>query len=573
MAWKTADQAADSLRTAHHLTIADFDLWKDGGKPGQPKMNGPDDPHSYDHVMVIYRNSNILTHGQGSTDAGSAGLLFGYPSDTQSRFGAMNGLPFEILKHEFNHLLLGGNNFHSGGGNAPQFDSYLLCDQGGWSMMGAANSSLLTCSAWDRDRLGWKADGAPYRINAHGVRGGYVNGDLDPLNGDTGVYLLKDFIPSGDAIRLRMPFLPKNTYQQWLWIENHQTTSRNGSPTDRFHWESTGAPCLSNAVPGLFMTMQVERDEKVGRNIYGGSADYLHALTASGHYDIIITDDTIAPTCPFNGRSWAYRMKKRWANPLSGNSEQELMVNDRNHDGLLERKELLVLGVGYRPNGNLADDAAFFGAARDEWTSDGKRILGIGTNPSSANILTLRCNGTQEINKGRPPDNRTVYLNGIRVELLEQRANGDIAVRVSTGDTRLTRNVRWCADSIVLPPLHGADGYSLTVAKGARLLIDRSRTPTRMAFQARMKSYAYFAPPTRFVVSDSVRMKVEAHGGLRLENGSELHLMAGAELLLEPSAKLDVDRSSRIVVHGNGRILARTSLLKRLRRQGRLVDR
>ncbi|MEO8734798.1 MAG: hypothetical protein ABI373_10750, partial [Flavobacteriales bacterium] len=514
------------------------------------------------------RNSNILRHGQGSTDAGSAGLLFGYPSDTQSRFGAMYGLPFEILKHEFNHLLLGGNNFHSGGGNAPQFDSYLLCDQGGWSMMGAANSSLLTCSAWDRDRLGWKADGAPHRINAHNAQGQYVNGDLDPLAGDTGVFILKDFITSGDALHLRMPFLPENTYQQWLWIENHQTTSHNGSPTDRFHWESTGASCLSDAVPGLFMTMQVERNDKVGRNIYGGSADYLHALTASGHYDIIITDDTIKPTCPFNGESWAYRMKKRWENALSGNSEQELMVNDRNHDGRVERKELLVVGAGYRPDGRLADDAAFFGAARDEWTSDGKRVLGIGTNPSSANILTLRCNGTQEINKGEPPDNRTVYINGMRVELLEQRANGDIAVRVSTGDTRLTQDVRWCADSIVLPPLHGKEGYSLTVAEDATLLIDRSRTPTRMALQQEVRSYAYFAPTTRFVVSDSARIHVEAHGRFLIENGSELHLMPGAELLLERSAKLKVDRSSRIVVHGDAKILAKASLLKKLRRKG-----
>ena len=78
-----------------------------------------------------------------------------------------NALPFEILKHEFNHLLLGGNNFHSGGGNAAQFGSYTQCMQGGWSMMGAASSSLLTCSGWDRDRLGWRPEGAPFAINAH----------------------------------------------------------------------------------------------------------------------------------------------------------------------------------------------------------------------------------------------------------------------------------------------------------------------------------------------------------------------------------------------------------------------
>lgn len=570
LAWGEANKFG-ALHTAHDLSMADFDMWTDGGKPGKPKVNRPDIHPSYDHVMVILRNSS-LTHGQGSTDAGSAGLLFGYPSDTQSRFGAMNGLPFAILKHEFNHLLLGGNNFHSGGGNAPQFDSYILCDQGGWSMMGAANSSLLTCSAWDRDRLGWKADGAPYRINVHDQDGAYRNGDLDPLAGDTGLFILKDLIPSGDAMRIRMPFLPDNVYQQWLWIENHQTTSRNGSPTDQFHWTSTNNPCLSNAVPGLYMTMQIEREEKVGNNIYGGSADYLHPLTASGHYDVILTTDTIRASCPFHGQTIAYRLRTRWENPLSGNCEQELVVYDRNKDGKVERGEHFVMGAGYRPNGSFVDDAGMFGAARHAWTADGERVLGLATNPSSANMLTLRCNGKQEYNKGVPPDNRAIYLNGIRVELVEQRANGDIAVRVSTGDTRLEEHVRWCADSIVLPPLHGKDGNALTVARGGRLLLDRSRTPTRMDLQEEVKGYSYFAPPTRFTVTNGARMLLEPKSELRLENGSELHLMPGSELIVEGCAKLKVDRSSHIVVHGDAKLDAKASTLRKLRRKGRLTD-
>ena len=51
------------LRTKHNLKIEDFDLWQDGGKAGLAKVNAPDDPHKYDHVMVIARNSG-LTHGQ-----------------------------------------------------------------------------------------------------------------------------------------------------------------------------------------------------------------------------------------------------------------------------------------------------------------------------------------------------------------------------------------------------------------------------------------------------------------------------------------------------------------------------
>ncbi|HRH38244.1 MAG TPA: hypothetical protein PK760_07860, partial [Flavobacteriales bacterium] len=357
-----------ALRTHHRMRIEDFDLWKRGGKPGMPKQHGPDAPHGYDHVMVIARNSG-LTHGQGSTDPGTPGALFGYESDSQSRFGAMYGLPFEILKHEFNHLLLGGNNFHSGGGNAPQFDSYTLCMQGGWSMMGAANSSLLTCSGWDRDRMGWQAEGARFRINAHGADGSVVDGDVDPSRAREQVFILKDFVTSGDALRIRMPYLPETENKQWLWIENHRTFANNGSPTDRFHWEDTNAPCVQKAEPGLYLMMQVERDNKYGTDIYGGKADYLRPLTACGHFDLELTTDTLKEGCPFGGDTRSYRRFR--ANPLAGNSEQELIVFDRNGDDALDRGEHFVPSVLAPLSGPAPKSPHFFGMANHALRSAG----------------------------------------------------------------------------------------------------------------------------------------------------------------------------------------------------------
>src|SRR5690606_33257777 len=62
--WEAAN-AFGELRTAHGLSVGDFNKWTDGGRPGMPKLNTPDAPHSYDHVMVILRNSHTLTHGPG----------------------------------------------------------------------------------------------------------------------------------------------------------------------------------------------------------------------------------------------------------------------------------------------------------------------------------------------------------------------------------------------------------------------------------------------------------------------------------------------------------------------------
>lgn len=564
-AWTAANEQA-TLHTAHGLSIADFDQWRDGGKPGLPKTLGPDDPHSYDHVMVVLRNSS-LTHGQGSTDAGSSGKLFGYASDTQSRFGAMNGLPFEILKHEFNHLLLGGNNFHSGGGNAAQFAGYFMSMQGGWSMMGAASSSLLTASAWDRDRLGWRPPDARYRINARNASNASVSGDLDPMAGDTGVFVLRDFVTTGDAMRIRMPFIPEDEYPQWLWLENHQTKARNGCPVDKFHFEEI--PCVHGAVPGIYALMQVDRDNRTGKNIYGGNADYLRVLPASGAHDILLRGDTVIFRCLWPGPTPPYIVRDRWANPLSGFQDQELPMVDINGDGKVTRKESFVPRVEIR-NGVEHDEGVMFGHSRHAFTP-GRRIA-MGTNPSSANMLTLVSTNNKEINQARKPDNRTVYLNGISVEVLEQRADGSIAVRVRTGDTRLIEDVRWCADSIVLPPLRGQHDRSLSIAPGVQVLIDRSRTPTRMDLQEHAGGFAYFSPRTRFTLAPGARVDVEARGELALVNGSVLHVMPGAELVVDPKASLTVDATSQVIMHGDARLEARAKTLKKLRKKGRLIS-
>ncbi len=569
MAWEAANMLG-SLHTAHDLSITDFDQWTDGGKPGLPKLNRSDDPHSYDHVMVIYRNSNVLTHGQGSTDAGSAGLLFGHPSDTQSRFGAMNGLPLAILKHEFNHLLLGGNNFHSGGGNAPIFTGYFMPVMGGWSMMGAANSSLLTACAWDRDRLGWRAEGSRYHISAHDLAGSEVNGDIDPLAGDTGIFVLKDFVTGWDALRIRMPFLPDDVYPQWLWLENHQTKSRNGCPTDKFHYEEI--PCVKPAVPGIYALMQVDKEKKSGNDIYGGFADYLRPVLANGNFDWRLRGDTVTFQCLWPGPAEPFLVKDDWANPLSGSQDQEFPLFDKNNDGKISRKEAIVPHMEVR-NGEMIDDAMYLGSTRHVFTPDGNRRIGMGTNPSSANMLTLACSTNMERNKGEKPDNRVVYLNGISVELMEQRSDGGIVLHVRTGDTRLTDDVRWCADSIVLPELKGYHGTALTLAAGKTLRLDRSGTPTRMAQQGTKADGSFwFSPPTKFTVDSGARMVLERKAKLQLLNNSVLNLMPGAALELDRKAKLDVQAGSRLVLHGNATLQAKARLLRKLRKKGRIVN-
>lgn len=559
-----------TLRTANGFSVSDFDLWKRRGRAGLPKEPGPDDPHSYDHVMVILRNST-LGHGRGSVDQGSSGRLFGYECDTQSRFGGMNALPFEILKHEFNHMLVGGNNFHSGGGNSPSFVSHFICLQGGWGIMGAGASSLLSCNGWDRDRMGWLPEGATHRVRARDLAGREVNADLDPLAGDTGLFVLRDFVTSGDALRIRMPFIPDDEFPQWIWVENHQGYPRNGSPTDRFHWEDAG-DCIDPIQPGLFMFMQVGRDERVGSNIYGGHADHLRPIPANGSFDFYLRGDTLRDDCPFRGSSAIYVRDPKLANPLTGNHEQELVVHDPKRTGKLQRS------VHYEPRaraargGGVEADAVFYGRPEHAFRMHGTRKLGMGTNPSSANMTTLVSSNTRDTHQRGKPNVRAVYLNGISVEMLDMAANGDVTVRVATGDSRIEEHVRWCGDSIVLNPLQGPGGHSLQLMPGRRMLLDRSRTPTRIDAPEEAHGRTWFSAPTRFTVEQGARMRLERKSTLHMVHGSELHLMPGATLDLDPKARLRIDRGSRIVVGAGSTLNGKASVLRKARRQGRIVD-
>ncbi|MFN3874308.1 MAG: hypothetical protein ACK4L7_00145 [Flavobacteriales bacterium] len=553
-----------ALRTRHRLGPADFDMWKRGGQPGMPKQRGPDSPHSYDHVMVIARNSG-LTHNQGSTDPGSPGKLFGFESDSQSRFGGMWSMPFEILQHEFNHLLFGGNNFHAGGGNANIFTRYFTCMQGGWSMMGGSNSSLLTCNAWDRRRLGWTLPGSPFAIPARDAHGAAVNGDLDPLEGDTGVFVLRDFITTGDALRIRLPYLGEKEYPQWLWLENHQTAARNGVPSDRFHYEAE-MPCVKAAVPGIYAYVQVDRERMHGRDIQGGHADYLRAVPASGFHDYALRGDTVQFQCLWPGPTAPLVQRRALANPLSGASELEITLFDTGKEELKGVVPRIIIA-----DGNYEDASHFFGHARQAFVPGKHPGLGLGTNPPLANMLTFTHTQGRPLHPSDGPDNRTVHLADIAVELLEQRADGAIAVRVARNRTRVSGAVRFCADSIVLhPPLNRALP-ALHAQPGAAIRIDRGRTPTRWDRPEKAGGKRWFSAPTRLTLLEGARIAIDARAKLTLENGSVLHALPGSRIELHRKARLQASGDSRIVLHGDARIDGTGRQLRRLERSGRML--
>ena len=132
------NELGSTIVTGHGFTsIGDFDKWETATSttgPGQPKINAGDG--NYDHVMFIWRTDGTNNNTGSASPGGFLTPLLGHAANTYSLFYSHNGLPIDIMRHEFSHLLYGGNNFHTGGGGWSYGTEYFITLGNGWSNMG-----------------------------------------------------------------------------------------------------------------------------------------------------------------------------------------------------------------------------------------------------------------------------------------------------------------------------------------------------------------------------------------------------------------------------------------------------
>lgn len=522
-------EADSGFVTANGLGLKDFDFWEDSPGSGQVKPPSTGSFQGVDHVMVLQRNYHKLRKSHGRASGSSFGMVGGKRTDSYSVFNGGHGLPFHMARHEMAHLLIGGNNFHSGGGNGPKFTSYFPSLQGGWAMLGAANSSFLTCSGWDRFWLGWKNPESEFPISARGENQAEVNSDIDSSAGRR-TFIIRDFVTTGDAIRIKLPFIPDNEHQQWIWIENHTTKALNNSPFDVFRYEDND--CVDGAKPGLYMAMQVETNERTGGNIYGKvKADYLRPLPADGNYDYMWEPekDTLE-FCVNPNHYYPYYCLDEFENPFTGNHALEIPYYWTDQQKLSHDDSRLPLT---RREGDKYERIALMGNARNGFRQFEKKAIGIGTNPSSANMLTLV--NARRATRANERDNRKIYLNGLHVEILETFPDGTIKLEVRFDDNMLSENRRWCAPEIVLGN-HMANAPDLIVESELRL--DYGKTMTRFDQPDTVKGSIYFSDPTVLRIAEGAEMEVRDR--VLLQNQSKL--------LIDGGATLDLKRKSRVVI-------------------------
>lgn len=560
------NQLQSSFVTKHGLSsFNEFDKWS-SGTVGIEKNKIANE--KWDYVIFAVRNSlnpdNPNGHGTNISNQ-----LLGHQIDKACIVCVGDSKnPAHVIRHEYAHMLLGSNDFHTCGGGKADSYNYWIPQTGGWALLGLYGSSLMCWNAWDRYRLGWKAIGNTYDISARSSDGvTEVNGDIDISNGN-GTYILRDFVTTGDAIRIKLPFIDEDReYPEWIWLENHQGVNNNNIEFDQ--WQFQDVTCVQDFEPGLMAYIQINSDLRESQNVhdvFDQYANYLIPLTANGLWDRDFLIDTIKNNCV--SYAWVRPFIRVGENPLTGCGDQSFYSVDLDGNDSLyldfDKKKYDQLNNWTEITNNDTLRHLFqLGHSSHSYNIDGKKKIGVGTNPSSAPLINMVGQKTQYI---EAHNLRTTYLNGISIEILEQYSNGNIKVRIRFDDVDIDNDVRWCSDNIVLNEIATSSGYSLNLKNGKTLTLDRGLTATRMTKPKFFSGKKVFTSPTTLTIQPDVKIHIDTAATIKLENKSKLHFSDRSICVIEDNGSIEVkngtvlqmDDCTSIIIKGNGKLIARS---------------
>lgn len=530
-----------------HNSISDYDSNSD---------------NKVDFVQYFCRNGTV-TYGLDYKDGGftsSGGILKFNGTDRTIAFYSFQNADanIDISKrykhlsiHEFAHNLFGPNDFHTSGGNH-YFEPGTACTfmglQGGWGLMGAANSSLVSCNGFERWRMNWTSpiyNPSALRIQANGVAS-----DIDQSMGKR-IFYLRDFVSTGDAIRIKLPYKDIiYSTNQYIWLENHQI-GQNGK-LDFFKYKDEA--CIPQGISGVYAYHQVGKDVISGSyyDIWpSNETDNLRVISAEGNWDMVF--DGNQSDC----LSWGNRVvvKQLEENPLSGYNDQMTVFYNTATNQLTGKVDDRFPVVKKYVDQTIDSALPHLGDNYDAFTHNTK--MGIATNPPASNVVTYYANQNDgKIDPNNPNKNtRRVYLSGLQImfEVFGADQFGSIyKVTIDWDKYDVDTDVRWTGD-IVLKEL-------VTLKQNKSIVFNQSRTPNQ---KYRSTSTGEFAEATVFSVKSGASFKMESNSKIvldenstfKLEAGSTFEIGDGAEFLVINSSKLIIETGANIIVKGKGAIV------------------
>ncbi|MDD2576544.1 MAG: T9SS type A sorting domain-containing protein [Bacteroidales bacterium] len=485
-----------------------------------------------DYVIFNFRYSNTWNESQvpiqGINDWDGSGGGIAEVSGKIGNINLSNGFiaasciskQIKTYTHEFGHNVY--NAPHYGTVNGVSYSGtgenfYHLQATKFWGLMSCNTNEIFGCAnAWESYLLGWND----------------IKYDLNDFSNDT-IIVLKDYMSSGEAIRIRVPYFSYNylTGQeyQYIWIENHQGINKFDQRLD-FVSDLCGTP-LPPSPTGLMIYSEYILNDRLTTSQTiterGGCGLYLYDRGGRFDFNVLNVDSTNSAYC------WnkIYNFNKGEENPYSGYSLSSVYHNDKDNNGEINWEEFddFVELDGNVIYGNYASNSAF--RVGDS--------IGIGTNPP---IMTFQrfwkgiSIQPQLYQKLHP-----MYLNGISIKVLSQDSLGNMTVRIRFHDYNFNNDIRMCGD-IVFPPD--------TININANITIDKSGTTNRMT-----KYNGEFINPSIITTAKNSYLRVKENKNIIIQKESVFVLDSNATIELNENSRIIVDSSATLIIKPNTNLI------------------
>lgn len=560
--WVIQAWPSDSVYTARGLPWWVFDRWRLLPQAaGLPKVRAPE-PHSptyrprLDILFILWRN---LAYRLGAKPPFPCNYGFGlWSCDMTTPFGPFTGgieaaSSFTTCRTaaggavgalvEFFHGLYGGNHWHTAGGAGLHTFPFLPVAPG-LSVQGARPVYAI---GYDRWLMGWKAPGKQYLISATDELGREVPTDLtQPERPETLRLWLRDFMTTGDAVRIRLPYTQlggPSVKNQYLWLENR----RFRATTEVWPFYAPAGSCADSpptgeqGFPGLYAYIQVGKDQKSGKDLYtsdprhpNGLGSWIRLVSAEGRYDFRFRKTP---------KGWALDRAASLPNPFTGMDDLYIST-DADSNGKVGAVELPSADWLEWKGDSACSSWYWYGDKEDAFSVNGNYRLCIETNPPPTPVYTLiSSEGYSGSSRALPApyDNRIIWLNGLHIALLRERPDGALVVEI-TWDYRTVRSPqRWCGDIRLTPNPFDSTRPALEVR--SRIVLDCGESPTygtARGYDSLEKRYL-FTDTTQLVILPAAKLYLSRRGKISLRRGSRLEVQPGGAILGEGQIWLESD--------------------------------
>jgi len=566
--------------TKHGININDFDDYQNLGQGIQKPPGNPDG--KIDVTVVLWRNHPFVSCGSGA----GVGAYMGEPlvGKTCGYFGSWGGCPSSwatgydgFFVAEYFHAIMGGNNFHTGGGMDP--GTFMFDGTGSWSTSAQSGSMTNIVCGWDRNFFDWRGVGANqrlYRISAQDLAGQEVPSDISiATHPSSQFFVLRDFVTVGDMVRIKLPHFDYqgsgDRKNQYLWIENHQVGKPGSSEFDK----NRGYANCRDWQPGLYIQLQAGKDIISGTGIYGGSSsspnslnDWLFPLMAEGnwdyYYDYAAANINYA-NCAWGNKSLPYSKYfpvtcDTKPNPFTGYNDAFGSVDFSQNCVLLESTD------DYQPRLQkwftcpsgppVAPNIPIYGDELDAFNMLNQKVS-IATNPAPMPVYTSMQGFAGSVYPSW--ENRVIALNNIAITILDldyygtgSGAQNAILIRIDWDDPVVDEDVRWCGNIVLKnDPLDpGMNTMQIDLTPGKTITLDRGLSPTQFPCESGLNTQ-----PTCLHMLDGTATTLENGSTLNVINGSTLHLEPNSILIIGPNATVNIDATSYICVEPGANIV------------------